>query len=153
MRFLPQDQRTNRTSEVMQSFTYVNRMLLKFTQQNASNLGLTVPQMGILNTIYIEPSITLKAITEKLALPKSTVSVNVDGLVNLGLVERAQSAEDRREIHVTVTAKGEEAAKASIQNASSFRAMKIALQSLSEEEITTLLRLHSQLLSSLQSVK
>ncbi|WP_416825372.1 MarR family winged helix-turn-helix transcriptional regulator [Ectobacillus polymachus] len=150
---MPQDTSTNRTSEVIQSFTSVNRTLLTFTQQNASSLGLTVPQMGILNTIYIGPSITLKAITEKLALPKSTVSVNVDGLVNLGLVERAQSAEDRREIHVTVTAKGEEAAKASIQNASSFRAMKIALQSLSEEEITTLLRLHSQLLSSLQTVK
>jgi len=51
--------------EVVQSFMSVSKTLVKFTQQNASSLGLSIQQMGILNTIYAAPNITLKEITEK----------------------------------------------------------------------------------------
>ena len=68
--------------EVVQSFVTINKEIIKFTHQNASSLGLTVQQMGILNTIYALPNVTLKEISERLSVPKSTVSVNVDELVN-----------------------------------------------------------------------
>ncbi|MGV2488012.1 UNVERIFIED_CONTAM: winged helix-turn-helix transcriptional regulator, partial [Bacillus mycoides] len=85
--------------------------------------------------------------------PKSTMSVNVDELVNLGLIERKQSHEDRREIQLKVTTKGQEISKRSIENSTSYKAMELALEQLSEEDIQTLLRIHNDLLNSLQHFK
>ena len=109
--------------------------------------------MGILNSIYATPNTTLKDISERLSVPKSTMSVNVDELVNLGLIERKQSHEDCREIQLKVTTQGQEISKSSIENSTSYKAMELALEQLSEEDIQTLLRIHNDLLNSLQHFK
>ncbi|EEK73113.1 MULTISPECIES: MarR family winged helix-turn-helix transcriptional regulator [Bacillus] len=140
-------------SEIVHSFVKINKEIIKFTHQNASTLGLTVQQMGILNSIYATPNTTLKDISERLSVPKSTMSVNVDELVNLGLIERKQSHEDRREIQLKVTTKGQEISKRSIENSTSYKAMELALEQLSEEDIQILLRIHNDLLNSLQHFK
>ncbi|EJR41139.1 MarR family winged helix-turn-helix transcriptional regulator [Bacillus mycoides] len=140
-------------SEIVHSFVKINKEIIKFTHQNASTLGLTVQQMGILNSIYATPNTTLKDISECLSVPKSTMSVNVDELVNLGLIERKQSHEDRREIQLKVTTKGQEISKRSIENSTSYKAMELALEQLSEEDIQILLRFHNDLLNSLQHFK
>ncbi|QWI38241.1 MarR family winged helix-turn-helix transcriptional regulator [Bacillus mycoides] len=140
-------------SEIVHSFVKINKEIIKFTHQNASTLGLTVQQMGILNSIYATPNTTLKDISERLSVPKSTMSVNVDELVNLGLIERKQSHEDRREIQLKVTTKGQEMSKRSIENSTSYKAMELALEQLSEEDIQILLRIHNDLLNSLQHFK
>lgn len=139
--------------EVVQSFATINKEIIKFTHQNASSFGLTVQQMGILNTIYAIPNITLKEISERLSVPKSTVSVNVDELVNLEFIERKQSDEDRREIKLKVTNQGQEASKKSIENSTSYKAMELALQQLQEDDVQTLLRIHKDLLISLQQCR
>ncbi|MEK4096879.1 MarR family winged helix-turn-helix transcriptional regulator [Bacillus sp. FSL E2-0195] len=140
-------------SEIVHSFVKINKEIIKFTHQNASTLGLTVQQMGILNSIYATPNTTLKDISERLSVPKSTMSVNVDELVNLGLIERKQSHEDRREIQLKVITKGQEISKRSIENSTSYKAMELALEQLSEEDIQILLRIHNDLLNSLQHFK
>ena len=132
--------------EVVQSFMMISKTLAKFTQQNAESLGLTLPQLGILNTIYSSPVITLKALTEKLLIPKSTASVNVDELVNLSLVERKTSEDDRREVNLTLTTVGEEISKKSIQTPASYIAMIAALEKMPMEDIHALLRIHKELL-------
>ncbi|AFM40057.1 transcriptional regulator [Desulfosporosinus acidiphilus SJ4] len=137
-------------AEVVQSFMTISKTLVRFTQQNASSLGLTVQQMGIINTIYSTPSATLKAITEKLQMSKSTVSVNVDELVKAELIERKISEEDRREINLTLTAKGVTLAQKSCQNASSYKAMMSALEDISEEKIQELMKTHNELLANLR---
>ncbi|MFC9416733.1 MarR family winged helix-turn-helix transcriptional regulator [Bacillus mobilis] len=139
--------------EVVQSFVTINKEIIKFTHQNASSLGLTVQQMGILNTIYALPNVTLKEISERLSVPKSTVSVNVDELVNLQFIERKQSDEDRREIKLKVTNQGQEASKKSIENSTSYKAMELALQQLQEDDVQTLLHIHKDLLISLQQFR
>ncbi|PEB73531.1 MarR family transcriptional regulator [Bacillus thuringiensis] len=147
------NQSFKQAGEVVQSFVTINKEILKFTHQNASSLGLTVQQMGILNTIYAFPNVTLKEISERLSVPKSTVSVNVDELVNLQLIERKQSDEDRREIKLKVTNQGQEASKKSIENSTSYKAMELALQQLQEDDVQTLLRIHKDLLISLQQFR
>ena len=109
--------------------------------------------MGILNTIYALPNVTLKEISERLSVPKSTVSVNVDELVNLQFIERKQSDEDRREIKLKVTNQGQEASKKSIENSTSYKAMELALQQLQVDDVQTLLRIHKDLLISLQQFR
>jgi len=144
------DPKVKQAGEVVQSFMVISRILTKFTSQNAKSLGLTLQQMGILNTISAIPEITLKEITEKLNLPKSTVSVNVDSLVNLELIDRKIAEEDRREIHLASTPKGEELSKKSSQNALSYRAMISALEKIPEEYIQVLIRTHKELLKDLR---
>ncbi|MDR3602951.1 MAG: MarR family winged helix-turn-helix transcriptional regulator [Desulfosporosinus sp.] len=145
--------KVTQAAEMVQSFITISRTLTKFTLQNATSLGLTLQQMGILNTISSSPEIMLKEITNKLQLPKSTVSVNVDGLVTLGLVDRITSGEDRREIHLTSTAKGQELSRKSSQNALSYRAMIFALEKIPEEDIQFLLQIHKELLTHLHDFK
>ncbi|WP_237981983.1 MarR family winged helix-turn-helix transcriptional regulator [Bacillus thuringiensis] len=147
------NQSFKQAGEVVQSFVTINKEVINFTHQNASSLGLTVQQMGILNTIYTNPNITLKEISSRLSVPKSTVSVNIDELVNIGFIVREQSHEDRREIKLKVTTQGQEVSKTSIKNSTSYKAMTEALQRLSEDDIQTLLRIHKDILTSLQQFR
>jgi DNA-binding MarR family transcriptional regulator len=139
------DFKVKQAAEVVQSFMMISRTLAKYTQQNAESLGLTLQQLGVLNIIYSSPLITLKEITEKLFSPKSTTSVSVEELVNLGLVERKSSEKDRREINLILTDKGKEISKKSIQKPSSYIAMVSALEKIPTEDIDTLLRIHKEL--------
>ena len=140
------DTKVKQAAEVVQSFMMISKTLAKYTQQNAESLGLTLPQLGILNTIYSSPVITLKALTEKLLMPKSTASVKVDELVNLSLVERKASEDDRREVSLTLTTAGKEISKKSIQNPASYIAMLAALEKFPIEDIQALLCIHKELL-------
>ncbi len=149
---IQKNQSLKKEEEVVQSFVAINKEIIKFTNQNASSLGLTVLQMGILNTIYGIPNITLKSISERLSVPKSTVSVNVDELVNLGLIERKPSSEDRREVKLKVTTQGRETSIKAIEISTSYKAMSLALEQLQETEIQTLLHIHKNLLNSLQQL-
>ncbi|MED4210080.1 MarR family winged helix-turn-helix transcriptional regulator [Priestia megaterium] len=146
------NQAIEQAGEVVQSFISVNKAIIKFTQSNASSLGLTVHQMGVLNWIASKPGSTLKAVTEQLDISKSTVSVSIDGLVNLGLVEREQSKENRREVNLKVTIKGRDISQKSIKNASSYKAVASALEKFSKEDIDSLLHMHKSLLSSLKEI-
>ena len=145
--------KVKQAGEMVQSFMAISGVLTRFTTQNSDSLGLTLQQMGILNIINAFPEITLKEITERLNLPKSTVSVNVDSLVNLELVDRKITEVDRREIHLTLTPKGKELSQKSSQNALSYRAMIFALEKMPEEDAQTLIRLHKELLSHLIDCK
>lgn len=145
--------KVKQAGEVVQSFMSISRTLTKFTSQNADSLGLTLQQMGILNIVSAFPEITLKEITDKLNIPKSTVSINVDNLVNLKLIDRKITEENQNEIHLTSTLKGKELSKKSSQNALSYRAMALALEKLSQEDVQTLIRIHKELLNDLRDCK
>ncbi|MDD3223682.1 MAG: MarR family transcriptional regulator [Clostridium sp.] len=139
--------------EIVQSFMKITRTLTKLASQNAESLGLTLQQMGILNLISANPEITLKEITDKLKLPKSTVSINVSNLVDLGLINRTIIKENRREIHLTSTLMGRELSKKSSQNALSYRAMALALEKIPKEDIKVLIETHKELLNYLKDFK
>lgn len=137
--------------EIVQSFMMISKDLTSYTKLNAESLGLTIQQMGVLNTIYVSPFITLKEITEKISMPKSTASITVDELVNLELIEREISKEDRRKVNLVVTEKGKELSKKSIENPASYIAMKKALENISKEDREALVRIHKELLGNLSN--
>ncbi|CAG7647583.1 MarR family winged helix-turn-helix transcriptional regulator [Paenibacillus allorhizosphaerae] len=148
-----QDPIVKQSAAVLQSLWAINKITTRLSQQNASGLGLSLQQMAVLNTLFSSPGITLKEVTEKLDSAKSTISVSVDGLVRLGLVERLPSAGDRREVQLRLTAEGIELSKKSSQNAYSYRAMVSALSSMSKEDIDTLLRIHQELQARLEQFR
>lgn len=140
------DLKVKEASQMVQSFVLINNKLISYTRKNAESLGLTLTQMGILNSIYSCPAITFKELTDKISIPKSTVSVSLDELVNIGLVKRVENPKDRRKINLILTDKGNELSKQSIQNSSSYFAMLKALEKLSSEDIKNLFDIHEKLL-------
>lgn len=71
--------------------------------------GLTVPQVVLLRAIEALGEVSGRALAEEVSLSQSTVSTILDRLESRGLVERYRSPNDRRVVHVRLTALGREA--------------------------------------------
>jgi DNA-binding MarR family transcriptional regulator len=56
--------------------------------------------------IEMQGTLSLGELALQLGLDKSTLSRTVDGLVNIGLVERTTSPDDRRSVRLSLTAQG-----------------------------------------------
>jgi DNA-binding MarR family transcriptional regulator len=68
--------------------------------------GLTVPQFRTLLFLQRRPGAALRALAEHLGLTPPTVSKMISGLGRRGLVERPDSAADRRRIELRLTPRG-----------------------------------------------
>ncbi len=64
---------------------------------------LTMPQFHMLMTIRETQPINLKELSDKLGVSASSASLMLDKLVEMGLVIREQSEEDRREIEIRLS--------------------------------------------------
>ncbi|MNC52808.1 putative HTH-type transcriptional regulator YusO [compost metagenome] len=71
-------------------------------------IGLTVPQFGLLRMIGQERNARVIQLAEKMEVKSSAVTVMLDRLELLGLSAREQDEHDRRAVIVTLTAKGEQ---------------------------------------------
>ncbi|ULO05306.1 MarR family transcriptional regulator [Paenibacillus sp. 19GGS1-52] len=137
------------TIEVYNSFFAVARQLKKLAHQSAANLGLTVHQIGILNSIRTDPGLTQKEVTERLVFAKSRVSLHIDALVEKGLATREASELDRRETKLYVTTDGDQLCLRYNEEAYSHKVLEIALQRYSKEELDSLVAMHKQILAQL----
>lgn len=70
-----------------------------------SAYGITVPQLMLLREVYHSPDISVRELSEKLGLAKSTVSGIVDRLERQGVVRRVRDDEDRRVVKIKLEAK------------------------------------------------
>ncbi len=68
--------------------------------------GVTVPQLSCLLRIVEEGPLTLKDLATAVDLSPSTMVGIVDRLEHKGLVQRARSTEDRRQVLITATEEG-----------------------------------------------
>lgn len=143
------DPKVKQVMEVYQSFWSINKTTAKFTKKNAESFGLSLQQLSILNTLFAFPNLTQQELADRLISSKSTISVGIDKLVKMGLVERNISEVDRREVRLSLTVKGEEVSKESSRNSISYQAMLYALDKMSEEDIQSILRIHNELLKHL----
>ena len=74
-------------------------------QSKAENLGLTTSQFMVMFEIYNNEDISLIDLSQKLDLPKSSVSRLVDQLVNQEIVIREIPKENRRTVKLSVSPK------------------------------------------------
>jgi DNA-binding MarR family transcriptional regulator len=70
-------------------------------------LGLTVPQMGLLNMISKEKRSRVVQLAECMEVKSSAVTVMLDRLEVLGFINREQDGKDRRAVVVTITEQGQ----------------------------------------------
>ncbi|WP_321502280.1 MarR family winged helix-turn-helix transcriptional regulator [Breoghania sp.] len=71
-------------------------------------VGLTIPQIVVLQAAQDLGQVTTRAISEASDLSAATVVTILDKLEAKGLVERYRSADDRRIVHTRVTERGQE---------------------------------------------
>ncbi|MDH6428804.1 MULTISPECIES: MarR family transcriptional regulator [Paenibacillus] len=71
-------------------------------------LGLTVPQMGLLNMIAKEKKSRVVQLAECMEVKSSAVTVMLDRLEVLGYIKREPDGKDRRAVVVTITEKGQQ---------------------------------------------
>ena len=69
------------------------------------DLNLTVPQLMVLKELYSHPDVTLKELSERVGLAKSTVCGIVDRLEIHGDVVRVRDSEDRRTVKISLSPK------------------------------------------------
>jgi DNA-binding MarR family transcriptional regulator len=69
--------------------------------------GLSMPQFRALVMISNEPDTSLSEVADHLALSLPTTSRIVTGLVKQGLLKRSDSAEDRRQLSLGITVRGQ----------------------------------------------
>ncbi len=92
----------------------VPRMLREFTRKQESILSkgnIALPHVVILDCLREMGSLTMGELARILNLTMSAVTVIIDKMVELGLVKRERSKQDRRIVNVMLLKKGRETAE------------------------------------------
>ncbi|WP_433747763.1 MarR family winged helix-turn-helix transcriptional regulator [Falsibacillus pallidus] len=146
------NQNLTRSVKLMHSFWRVQKNLMRIVQRTAVENGLTVPQYSILMTIAPLKTMLQKTLREKTFLPKSTLSQAIDGLVQDGWLHRQQLEENRREVQLSLSEKGENFFKTiHRQEGSVHDVFETAVQLFSDEEYENLLESHAKIIDFLES--
>ncbi|MEE3717915.1 MarR family winged helix-turn-helix transcriptional regulator [Tumidithrix elongata RA019] len=69
---------------------------------------LTISQFQYINAIHELGNPTITEVADKLAITKASVTAGIDKLIKMGYVTKAQSQDDRRSFHVSLTETGEQ---------------------------------------------
>jgi len=94
-----------------QSMRRIERFVLLQNKNEATCCGVSLAQCHALLEIGPSDGLSVKELSSRLGLDKSTLSRTVDSLVEGGLAERAASPGDRRSVAVRLTARGRAAAE------------------------------------------
>lgn len=82
------------------------RALRSFERQAQSRFGFGAAQMFILHVLRHEDDLSLNELAERTATDQSSASLAVGKLVSDGYVRRTPSEDDRRQVRLSLTAKG-----------------------------------------------
>jgi len=82
------------------------RVLRSFEKQAQSRFGFGAAQMFILHVLRHEDDLSLNELADRTATDQSSASLAVGKLVSDGYIRRTPSEEDRRQVRLSLTAKG-----------------------------------------------
>ncbi len=120
------------------------------TGRDIANYELTGPQFGIIETLGHLGPMKIGAICSKKLTTGGNMTVVIDNLEKLGLVERVKDSEDRRVYIIKLTKQGEEKFQEMFPAHAHF-VEDIVWSALNEEEIITLSELLKKLGCSLKN--
>lgn len=95
--------------EMMAAFRYALRRFLRFSEDGAKSVGLTPQQHQALLAIKGFPgrdSITIGELAERLQIRHHSAVGLADRLASQGLVAREQAPDDKRQVLLSLTARG-----------------------------------------------
>ncbi|MHC0036955.1 MarR family winged helix-turn-helix transcriptional regulator [Pseudoneobacillus sp. C159] len=137
----------DQATQVLRSFRKIQGQFGKWIQTSLAKNKMNMPQFWILQMVSHNPMIAQKQIGERIQLPKSTLSTNVDGLVTAGFLDRVIPEENRREVLLQLTKEGEQKVKDIHDDPDGiYQKMSHILNKMPEESIANLIEIHQQLL-------
>jgi len=98
-----QDLWSNPSERVVYLFKAVNKVYRDQIYEKSRQYGFTGPQIGLIIGLHKKPYVTLKEMSERLGLSKSTVSGIVDRLVGQGVVIREIPEDNRRTVRLSLS--------------------------------------------------
>lgn len=113
----------------------IHRKLLNFLDESISH-GLSHYYFAILGMLSRVDALAVSDIGKRLWISKPQMTAMIDKMVALGLVARSPSAEDRRVIHISLTARGNEFLNEAKDNIKKNVAAKVS--HLSQEDLKLL---------------
>ncbi|WP_428772735.1 MarR family winged helix-turn-helix transcriptional regulator [Vibrio sp.] len=90
-----------------QSLTEFYDKMSSWEQSVVKETGYSLAQTHTVEVLGNHGAMRMKELAEKLAITTGTLTVQIDKLVNAGLIERCPHPEDRRAIVVALTEQGE----------------------------------------------
>ncbi len=103
------------------------RALRAFDKQAQTRFGLGAAQMFILHVLQHHDELSMNELADRTATDQSSVSLAVGKLVSEGYVRRDVSEEDRRQVRLSLTAKGRALVKRSPPAAQERQNLVVAL--------------------------
>ena len=125
----------SKSSKFLHSFRRLNQNMMRFIHKTALENDLSIPQYSVLMTIAPRKEMTQKQLGEVLQIPKSTLSQAVDGLVQTGWIHRQPVPDNRREMQLLLSEKGNTLfKKISQQKGSIHRTIESVMGTLTEKQ-------------------
>jgi DNA-binding MarR family transcriptional regulator len=125
--------------EALHAFRHALRRFMHFSEEGARAAGLTAQQHQLLLAVKGQPGrdwATITDLAESLQIRHHAAVGLVDRCARAGLVVRTQSPNDRRQVHVTLTNKGEEVlAGLSTRNRRELQTLRHALGPVGLKEV------------------
>ena len=125
--------------QVLEAIIYLYTESRRITKELAKRADLTGPQLTVVKLLEQVGDLSLSELSDKIRAQNSTVTGIIDRMEREGLVTRERSKEDRRVVHIRLTAKGN--ALAADIPVEPMEIFKGALQSLSGQEMRDLMRI------------
>lgn len=96
----------NQEEQVLISLRQIIRATDIYSRQLSKEVGLTAPQLLILQAIRGLGAVSISKLSEEISLSQATVTNIIDRLESRGIVARHRSTQDRRVVHTTLTEEG-----------------------------------------------
>ncbi len=97
---------TSQEEKVLISLRQIIRATDLYSRQLSKQVGLTAPQLLILQAIERLGAVSLSKLSNEVSLSQATVTTILDRLETRGLVARHRSTQDKRVVHATLTGMG-----------------------------------------------
>ena len=92
--------------KVLISLRQIIRATDLYSRQLSKQVGLTAPQLLILQAIQKLGAVSISKLSNEVSLSQATVTTILDRLETRGLVARHRSTQDKRVVHATLTDMG-----------------------------------------------
>ena len=97
----------NQEEQVLICLRQIIRATDLYSRQLSKKVGLTAPQLLVLQAIRAVGAVSVSALAKEISLSQATVTTIIDRLESRGLVTRHRSTQDKRIVHTTLTPKGQ----------------------------------------------
>lgn len=102
----------NQEEQVLITLRQIIRATDLFSRQLSKKVGLTAPQLLVLQAIRDLGEVSISRISAAVSLSQATVTTIIDRLEGRKLVARQRSTVDKRVVHAALTQQGEEMIRA-----------------------------------------